>query len=224
MAQPLRVVEKPLSPARETLAKLNSEIAQLQAIVAAAQIPLNRLHATSTRLAAAEQRLAASRAVDDQRLAEWLTSGGEGDRPQPSDVTLRAESEVIEKCADVAAAQAALPAKQEEVARHQEALGGLAQRQQAAVFDVCVEEVERVCSAELRPALAAFLRVENTVRGLEQKLWEIGRAGGASLSAAHQAKLAIDGCRPDKTSLTPGPGEALLRELLSDAAARLVVE
>src|SRR6516162_9249592 len=103
MMQPkpqFHVVETSLSPAREHLAKINAEIGELKAAVAAAQIPLNRLHATITRLAAAEQRLAASRAADDQRLAEWITSGGEGDRPQPSHSTLRAESEVIEAQAD----------------------------------------------------------------------------------------------------------------------------
>jgi hypothetical protein len=220
----LRVVKTPLSPARETLARINAEISELREAVARAQAPINALHAAGARLAAAEQRLAVSRSGDDKRLAGWLEGGREGPRPEPSHETLRLEAELVEARRDHAAAEPALPLRQEEQQRLQEKLGALASEQQRLVFDVCVEEIERVCSAELRPALAAFLRIENIVRGLEQKLWEIGRAGaGASLSAAHQAKLAIDGCRPDKTSLTPGPGEALLRALLADHEATLEV-
>ena len=85
----LTVVESALSPARETLHKVNREIAELKAIVSAAQIPLNRLLATNARLAAAEQKLATARAADDQVLADWLSSGGEGALPQPSHEMLR---------------------------------------------------------------------------------------------------------------------------------------
>jgi hypothetical protein len=208
-----------LSPARETLARLNTEIAQLQAIVAAAQIPLNRLHATSTRLAAAEQRLAASRATDDQRLADWLTSGGEGARPRPSDATLRCEHEVIELSADAGAAQAALPAKQEEVARHQEALGRLAAQQVTAVNAVIVEIADDFCMRELRPRIAEYLRVEAVIRGLSNVLWTTGQNGVAA-----QVDRLITACRPTDGGVDRQPGERLLRELLNDAEARLEFE
>jgi hypothetical protein len=214
-----RVVENSLSPAREHLAKINAEIDELKAIVAAAQIPLNRLHATTTRLAAADQRLAASRAADEQRLAEWITSGGEGDRPQPSHSTLRCEQEVIEAQADAVAAERALPAKQQEIAQLQARLGALAEQQKTAVNAVIVEVTEEFCAREIKPRITEVLRVQAVIQGLSNLLWTTGQNGVAT-----QVDGIIRACRPNEGPLDLAPGERLLRELMVDAEATLAIE
>ena len=213
------VVETSPSPAREHLAKINGEIDALKTVVAAAQIPLNRLHATTARLAAAEQRLAASRSTDEQRLAEWITSGGEGDRPQPAHSTLRCEQEVIEARADAAAAERTLPAKQEEVAQLQARLGALAEQQKTAISAVLIEIAEAYCEHELKPRLAELLKYEAVLKGLSNQLWSSGNNGVAS-----QIDGAIRSCRPGDVALDLAPGERLLRELMIDHEATLAVE
>ena len=220
----LSVVET-LSPAREALTRINAEIAELRLSIAAANEPVVKLIAVAVRLADAEQKLAASRGEDDERRASWLAADRDGPRPEPSDQTLRYEIELVEARRDHVAAERALPVRQEEAQRLNERLGALALQQRAVVYNVVLEAVRDFCETELRPVIAEFLRRENALRGVADILWQEGRRNGsASLSVAAQVSAAIEACRPDKTNPNQKPGERLLRELMSDAGARLELE
>jgi hypothetical protein len=132
---------------------------------------------------------------------------------------LRREAELGEVRRDHAAAERALPMRQEEMLRLQEQLGALAQRQQQAVSAVIVEVASDFCESELRPRIAELMKLDGVIRGLANVLWTTGQNGVTT-----QVDAAIVACRPTETALDLGPGSRLLREFLTDPEAQLEVE
>jgi hypothetical protein len=97
MAETESIIPRPpLSPVRAELAACIDQLAAAQREAEVAAGPANRLHQVVSQLAAAENELAELRAVDNQVLGEWLASGAENARPQPSPATLEAEKKLAQ--------------------------------------------------------------------------------------------------------------------------------
>jgi hypothetical protein len=103
------VAEPPLSPARAELKRLQSEFAAAVAEHEQARRPEARLIEAIAARDSAEAELGKARAADEQRLAEWIGAGCDGERPAASDETIDIERTLPQLRADGAAAETALP-------------------------------------------------------------------------------------------------------------------
>jgi hypothetical protein len=186
----LKVMPTPRSGVRTELARLNEQFSAAKRVLEDARRPEGRLAEAVAELDVAEAMLASLRAEDERIFADWLASGGDTARPEPSMATLDAAQRVIRLRQDGDAARKALPAALEAAHQAAAAVGTVGLAREAAVFKVVVEALEAFCQRRLLPAINDMLSLQAAAEGLEQVLWAHGRRHGGS-TAALQAATAV---------------------------------
>jgi hypothetical protein len=220
-------VDPPLSAARQELRRATEQLAAAGSALDDARKPEQRLSAAVAELSAIEGELERLRSADASVLAEWLASGGDGARPEPSAATLECERRMIGLRRDGDAARQALPAATERVQRCGEAVGRLQPVRLRAVWGCAVEEAARYATEIWLPALIDGLRLLAPLESLKAELLSIGHRGADPDPAAIGAALRIDEIiRSTRAAATlpgdPAAGARLLAALTDDPTAAIL--
>jgi hypothetical protein len=219
----VKSVDRPLSGLRAELRRATEQLSAASRALEEAQKPEQRLSAVVAELSAIEGELERLRSADASVLAEWLASGGDGARPEPSAATLGCERRLIGLRRDGDAARQALPVVTERAQRAGDAVARLHLARQRALWASAVDEAERYATAVWYPVLVEGLRVSAPLHSLRDELQAIGHRGDqAALGAAMRVDEIIRDTRASAAAPgDPAAGACLLRDLTDDSTATL---
>jgi hypothetical protein len=215
----------PLSGARAELARATEQLEAASRALEEALKPERRLSAVVAQLEAVEAELMALRAEDDRILGEWLASGGETSRPEPTAATLAAEVRLIGLRRDGDAARVAYPAAAAAVQRCGEEVGRLHPVRLRALWGCAAAEAECYASEVWYPAMCAAVAASAPLESLKAELLSIGRGVNpdpAAIGAAMEVDRIIRETRAAAAAPgDPAAGARLLQDLTDDPTATL---
>ena len=216
---------KPLSPARANLVAANAALAAVRAEIARLSEPASRLHTIRRDLTAEQQKFAALKAADDRRLGEWLTTGGEGPRPEPDAELPGVERRIIELTRDAAAVESVQPGLEQAVAAAASRGAAVSITVDVAFWAVVAEAAAELIDQEFIARLKTMLECEAVIVSLFDVL-RFSPAAGNGSSPAHLVAELISKKRQEAKQNTGVPrstaaGEAFLARLRADPRAEL---